>query len=297
MEENFKQSYKGKCKVLHQLMEGYASENVAVAFSGGADSSLLLKLAVMHAGKTGKRVIAVTASTELHPAKDEAAAKQAASEAGAEHRILTVSELQFGGIKRNPADRCYHCKKYLFGAIRDEAAKAGASVVLEGTNADDLKEYRPGLRAVEELGIRSPLKEAGFTKKEVRKLAQEYGISAANRPSAPCLATRFPYGEELTMEKLRRVERGEECLKGLGLYNVRLRVHGNVARIEADAGDMGKLLEAGNQVVRKLKELGYTYITLDLEGFRSGSMDEALPPETFGKGLSFDRCVIENHEK
>lgn len=297
MEENFKQSYKGKCKVLHQLMEGYASENVAVAFSGGADSSLLLKLAVMHAGKTGKRVIAVTASTELHPAKDEAAAKQAASEAGAEHRILTVSELQFEGIKRNPADRCYHCKKYLFGAIRDEAAKAGAFVVLEGTNADDLKEYRPGLRAVEELGIRSPLKEAGFTKKEVRKLAQEYGISAANRPSAPCLATRFPYGEELTMEKLRRVERGEECLKGLGLYNVRLRVHGNVARIEADAGDMGKLLEAGNQVVRKLKELGYTYITLDLEGFRSGSMDEALPPETFGKGLSFDRCVIENHEK
>lgn len=283
MEENFKQGYKEKCKALHQLMEDYASENVAVAFSGGADSSLLLKLAVMHAGKTGKRVIAVTASTELHPAKDEAAARQAAMETGAEHRILTVNELQFEGIKRNPADRCYHCKKYLFGAIQDEAAKAGAPMVLEGTNADDLKQYRPGLKAVEELGIKSPLKEAGFTKEEVRKLAQAYGVSAANRPSAPCLATRFPYGEELTMEKLRRVEQGEDCLKSLGLYNVRLRVHGNVARIEADADDMGKLLEARNQIAGNLKELGYTYITLDLEGFRSGSMDEALPQELLQK--------------
>ena len=160
----------------------------------------------------------------------------------------------------------------------------GASVVLEGTNADDLSEYRPGLKAIRELGIKSPLMEAGLTKEEVRRLAGEYGISVARRPSSPCLATRFPYWEELTYEKLRQVEKGENYLKTLGLYNVRLRVHGRIVRIEADAEQMGRLVERREEIVGFLKELGYGYITLDLEGFRSGSMDETLAAEEKSMG-------------
>lgn len=273
-----------KCKVLYRMMSGYADEDVAVAFSGGADSSLLLKLAVMCAEQKGTRVIAVTASTELHPARDEEVARQVALETGAKHRILTVRELEAAGIEYNPVDRCYRCKKYLFEAIKAEAAQSGAAVVLEGTNADDLKQYRPGLKALKELGIRSPLKEAGFTKAEVRRLSEAYGISVANRPSAPCLATRFPYGDRLTLDRLKNVEQGEEFLKGLGLYNVRLRIHGNVARIEADEGELEKLMKSRKEIAANLKKLGYGYITLDMEGFRSGSMDEALPREIAEQG-------------
>ena len=257
-----------KQRRLHQLMDEYADGDVAVAFSGGADSGLLLKLAVIHAKEKGTQVLAVTAGTELHPAEDMEIARKVALEMGAEHMVLEVRELQA---------RCYRCKKYLFKAVKDAAKQAGAKVVLDGTNADDLKQYRPGLRALEELGIQSPLKEAGLTKTQVRQLAEEYGISVANRPAAPCLATRFPYGETLTVDKLRRVGQGEDYLKGLGLYNVRLRVHGDVARIEADEKDLERLVGERKDIARKLKALGYGYVTLDLEGFRSGSMDEGLP--------------------
>lgn len=257
-------------------MSKYTSRDVAVAFSGGADSALLLKMAVVHGTENGSSVVAITADTKLHPAGDEAVARKVAEETGAEHRVLKICELDLAQIAENPVDRCYHCKKFLFEAIRKEAEKVKAAEVLEGTNTDDLKQYRPGLRAVAELGIRSPLKEAGLTKEDVRKLAKEYGISVANRPSAPCLATRFPYGDGLTGEKLRKVEQGENYLKNLGLYNVRLRVHRDIARIEIDLCDMGTFLDRREEVVRNLKELGYRYVTLDLEGFRSGSMDEAL---------------------
>ncbi|MCI8517855.1 MAG: ATP-dependent sacrificial sulfur transferase LarE [Hungatella sp.] len=269
---------------LYELMEEYTRDNVAVAFSGGVDSSLLLKLAVVCARERKSRVIAVTAATELHPSRDEAIAGKVALETGAEHRVLRVQELEQAGVAGNPVDRCYRCKRYLFERIRQEAEAMGASVVLEGTNADDLSEYRPGLKAIRELGIKSPLMEAGLTKEEVRRLAGEYGISVARRPSSPCLATRFPYGEELTYEKLRQVEKGENYLKTLGLYNVRLRVHGRIVRIEADAEQMGRLVERREEIVGFLKELGYGYITLDLEGFRSGSMDETLSAEEKSMG-------------
>lgn len=269
---------------LYELMEEYTRDNVAVAFSGGVDSSLLLKLAVVCARERKSRVIAVTAATELHPSRDEAIAGKVALETGAEHRVLRVQELEQAGVAGNPVDRCYRCKRYLFERIRQEAEAMGASVVLEGTNADDLSEYRPGLKAIRELGINSPLMEAGLTKEEVRRLAGEYGISVARRPSSPCLATRFPYGEELTYEKLRQVEKGENYLKTLGLYNVRLRVHGRIVRIEADAEQMGRLVERREEIVGFLKKLGYGYITLDLEGFRSGSMDETLSAEEKSMG-------------
>lgn len=275
-------TYEAKCRHLHRIMEEYGKNNVAVAFSGGADSSLLLKLSVMHSG-ANTRVLAITAATELHPSKDEEIARKVAGEAGAAHAVLRVQELENAGIAGNPVDRCYRCKKYLFEKIRKKAEEMDAAVVLEGTNADDLKEYRPGLKAVKELGIKSPLMEAGFTKEEVRRLAKEQGISVADRPSAPCLATRFPYGEELTMEKLKIVEQGENYLKTLGLYNVRLRVHGGIARIETDGDSMSRLAERRAELVPYLKGLGYAYITLDLEGFRSGSMDETLPKDVTAK--------------
>lgn len=269
-------TWEEKCAFLHQRMEEYAQNHVLVAFSGGVDSSLLLKLAVEHAKRHGTKVYAVTASTELHSLEDIEVARKVATETGAIHEILQVYELEEAGIKDNPIDRCYRCKKYLFQRILQLAEKLQAPVVLEGTNADDLKVYRPGLRAIEELEIASPLKEAGFTKKEVRELAAQYGISVAERPSAPCLATRFPYGESLSTEAFKRVEEGENYLKSLGLYNVRLRVHREIARIEVDIAYMKTILEQREAITAYLKGLGYPYITLDLEGFRSGSMDVGL---------------------
>lgn len=277
--------YQEKCASLHELMDRYTKRNAAVAFSGGADSSLLLKLAVLHAGENGTRVYAVNVSTELHPSVDAEIAERIAEETGADYISLSVSELDHAGMKSNPIDRCYRCKKYLFGKILETATQLQAEVIMEGTNTDDLLAYRPGIRAVEELRIKSPLREAGFTKEEVRRLAAEYGISAAERPAAPCLATRFPYGEELTVEKMKRVEQGEAWLKELGLYNVRLRVHSSktagkdgavcqeIVRIEVDDCYFHKILERKKEIAAYLKQLGYAYITLDLEGFRSGSMD------------------------
>ncbi len=266
-------SYSEKCTMLQQLMQTYAKDNVMVAFSGGVDSSLLLKMAVMYAGGQGIKVYAVTADTELHALQDIQIAKQIAEELGAAHIVLKLRELEQAGIRNNPVDRCYRCKKYLFGRIKEKAEELEAFTVLEGTNADDMLAYRPGIKAVEELGIKSPLREAGFTKEEVRRLAKEYGISTANRPSAPCLATRFPYGEALEKEKLVRVEQGEQFLRSMGFYNVRLRAHGDIARIEVDEKDMDKLLENKKGIINYLKALGWQYITMDLEGFRSGSMD------------------------
>ncbi|MCM1160156.1 MAG: ATP-dependent sacrificial sulfur transferase LarE [Roseburia sp.] len=269
-------SYEEKCSRLRAMMKEYAKQNVAVAFSGGVDSSLLLKMAVAYAKEQGTMVYGITADTELHPSGDMEIAEKVAKETGAEHILLRIKELKQVDILQNPIDRCYRCKKYLFGEMKKKAGQSGAVNLLEGTNADDLLSYRPGIRAIEELGVKSPLKEAGLTKMEVRKLASEYGISVADRPSAPCLATRFPYGETLTSLKLKHVEQGEAFLKTLGFYNVRLRVHGEIARIEVDEAYMPELLERKREVAAYLKELGYSYITLDLEGFRSGSMDIGL---------------------
>ena len=265
--------YEEKCKKLFHILDEMTKENTAVAFSGGVDSSLLLKLSCLKAEKHGTFVYAIAAHTELHPSKDLEIAEKVAEESGAEFLVLKLRELKEADIVNNPVDRCYRCKKLLFQEIKRKAEELGAKVLIEGTNLDDTKVYRPGLKAIEELRVKSPLKEAGFTKEEVRKLAAAYGISVADRPSTPCLATRFPYGAVLSVEKMKKVEQGEAFLKELGLYNVRLRVHEETARIEVDEKDMPKLLENRKEVVEFLKGLGYWYITLDLEGFRSGSMD------------------------
>ena len=268
--------YQKQWETLRNRMEAYARQDMAVAFSGGVDSALLLKLAVLCGNQQGTKVYAITASTDLHPLEDKALAEKVAMEMGAQHQILSVQELDPAGIRENPTDRCYRCKRYLFQKIKEMAKDLGAELVMEGTNADDRHFYRPGLKAIQELGIISPLAEAGLTKDQVTKLAAEYGISVADRPSAPCLATRFPYGTYLTKEKFKQAEEGEAFLKSLGLYNVRLRVHGHIARIEVDPVYMETLLANKEAVTERLKNLGYWYITLDLEGFRSGSMDIGL---------------------
>lgn len=258
---------------LLSVMEKYGQQDVCLAFSGGVDSSLLLKLAVECGEKNGRRVYAVTFDSRLHPACDLDNARKVAAELGGIHLVETIDELEMEEIRNNPTDRCYLCKKQLFGRLLETAAEKGASAVMEGTNEDDLHVYRPGIRAVRELGVKSPLAEAGFTKEEVKRMAAEYGISAASRPSTPCMATRLPYGASLDYEVLARIEKGEAVLRELLGGNVRLRLHGDVVRIEADREKLIRAVSLGPELTERLKKLGFVYITLDLEGFRSGSMD------------------------
>lgn len=266
-------TYEEKKQKLQEQMLVYAQRDMLVAFSGGVDSSLILKLAVQAAAKTGHKVYGIMVHTMLHPMGEVEDARVTAEQIGAEFRVLEIDELKGADILDNPVDRCYRCKKYLFRNLIEEGEKLGVSVMMEGTNEDDLHVYRPGLRAIRELGIHSPLAEAGMTKAEVRRLAGELGVSVSNKPSMPCLATRFPYGTRISYEAMRKVDEGEAFIRSLGFYNVRLRIHKDVARIEVDVNEMPHLLEHCEQIVAKLKNLGYDYITVDLEGFRSGSMD------------------------
>lgn len=269
-------TYEEKCSYLQKLMEKYTQENVVVAFSGGVDSSLLLKTACINAVKNGTKVFAVTMHTTLHTMNEIESSKETAGEVGTEHLIISVDELKEAGIENNPVERCYLCKKYLFQKMKDKAESLGVKIILDGTNEDDLHMFRPGLRALKELEIKSPLVESDFSKTDVRKLAEEYGLSVSKKPSTPCLATRFPYGSRLSYEEMKKVEKGEDFLKNLGLYNVRLRIHNDIARIEVDKEDIVKIVVYKEAIISYLKELGYRYITLDLEGFRSGSMDYFL---------------------
>lgn len=269
-------SYEEKREALLGRIAEYALEDMIIAFSGGVDSSLLLKLACDAVVKTDKKVYGILLHTMLHPKAELKEAESVAKEAGALFRVLRIDELEGAGIEENPVDRCYRCKRYLFRELQKEAELLGVSRILEGTNEDDLHVYRPGIRAVRELGIVSPLADAGLTKSDVRRLAGEYGISVSGKPSTPCLATRFPYGVRLTYEAMRKVEQGESYLRSLGLGNVRLRVHGNLARLEVDTDDIGRVTERREDIAGYLKNLGYNYVTLDLEGFRTGSMDESV---------------------
>lgn len=269
-------AYEEKKEYLHTRMGELTKENVAVAFSGGVDSSLLLKLAVLHAKENSTEVFAYTAKTELHPMQDLDISLKIANEIGVELHVIEIDELKEAGIENNPKERCYFCKRFIFQSMIESAKQKGVRVFLEGTNIDDTKVYRPGLKALEELEIISPLKEAAMTKAEVRKMAAEYEITTASRPSTPCMATRFPYGTKLTVENLKKVEEGETFLRSLGFYNVRLRVHENIARLEIDVEAFETVLSRREEIVKALKELGYDYVTLDLVGFRSGSMDEPI---------------------
>lgn len=266
-------TYEEKKSLLKDRIDALAAGNTVLAFSGGVDSALLLSLLKESSDRSGTEVLPVTFHTYLHPAVDMDVAERFCREMNTSHRILSVDEMENPAIAENPKDRCYLCKKMLFGKLRDLAAAAGIPAVIDGTNLDDTKVYRPGLRALSELGIISPLKDAGFTKEDVRRLAGERGLSVSRRPSSPCLATRFPYDTHLTREMLALAERGEAVLGRYLSGNLRLRIHGNLARIEADPDQFPKLLEARDEITKALKDLGLQYITLDLSGFHSGSYD------------------------
>ena len=257
---------------LEAYMEQLAKQDLCVAFSGGVDSSLLLKIACSQAEKTGRRVYAVTFDTCLHPACDLENAARVAGEIGAQHEILRVNELELDEIRNNPVNRCYLCKRHMFTVLKDWARARGITCVLDGTNEDDLHVYRPGIQALKELGIVSPLAENGITKEEARQMASTLGLSVSSRPSTPCMATRLPYNTPLDVETLKRIEDGEAFLRTVLSGNIRLRLHGDVARLEVDEGAMDEVLKMRNRLVDGLKGLGFRYISLDLQGFRSGCL-------------------------
>ena len=262
-----------KFLALEDYLDALLEEDVAVAFSGGVDSALLLHLCVEAAGRHGTRVHAFTVHSDMHPLADISLARKAALEAGVGHTVLNVDELADAGIRNNPPDRCYRCKYALFSKIRKEASGMGIKHVLEGTNEDDLHVYRPGLRALAELSVLSPLALFHITKEDVRGMAERKGITVAKRPSSPCMATRFPYGTPLSYGMMRKVDRAEARIRELGISNVRVRIHGNIARIETDPGDMARIIEKRLELVDEIKGTGVDYVTIDMEGFRSGSMD------------------------
>lgn len=258
-----------KLKALKEFVNNMGEDGICIAFSGGVDSSLVLKIAI----DTGKKVHAVMFRTNLHPAADEPEARKIAKEMGADITVMEIDEFSNPDILKNPVNRCYLCKKMLFTKLAEFAKDNGYKVIMDGTNADDHNEYRPGIKALEEIGVVSPLAELGITKDEVREYAKMLGISVHNKPSAPCMATRFPYNTDITKESLDKVEAAENYLKECGLHLCRLRVHFDIARIEVREEDFEKILINRKSIVKELKDIGFTYITLDIEGFRSGSMD------------------------
>lgn len=250
-----------------------------IAFSAGVDSTVVLKLACLQAEKLGRTVYAVTFQTMLHPMADMKLALRLAQEYGAQAEILQVDEYEIPQIMNNPPDRCFYCKDYLFRSLARFAESRGCVSVLDGTNADDRNVFRPGLKALQKNHVVSPLAECGITKEQVRQWAAAMKLETASRPSTPCLATRLPYGVRLDKQLLKRIEAGEQYLEKLGVSTCRLRVHGDVVRIEVDPKDFLLIHTCREELIQYLKKLGFSYITLDLQGLRSGSMDETLPEE------------------
>jgi uncharacterized protein len=263
-----------KTKKLKEIFQSMGK--VLVAFSGGVDSTLLLKVAQDTLGD--KNVFAVTARSPLYPERELAGVKKLIQTLGARHRLIESNELEIPGFSENPPNRCYYCKEKLFRELLEIAKEESIPFIVEGSTLDDDMDHRPGRMAIQELGIRSPLKEALFTKIEVRELSKELGLPTWDKPSFACLASRFPYGEEITEQGLRMVDEAEDFLFGLGFKQVRVRHYGSLARIEILNEEMSRLMNGSlrDKVVSHLKEIGYRYITLDLQGFRSGSMNEVL---------------------
>lgn len=248
--------------------------SLAVAFSGGVDSTYLAKIA--H-DVLGDKMIAVTAESGSFPKRETGEAAHFCKEQGIRQIVVQTNELEIEGFKENPPDRCYICKTGIFTQLKEQAAELGIEYVADGSNVDDLGDYRPGLQALKELDVKSPLREAGMTKQEIRNLSQEHRLWTWNKPSAACLASRFAYGETITREKLGMVEQAEYFLNNYDFIQMRVRMHGeNLARIEVAPDELTRLLSLREEIAAKFKEIGFTYVTMDLLGYRVGSMNEVL---------------------
>lgn len=259
-----------KFNTLKELLHEY--KRIAIAFSAGVDSTFLLKVA---RDTLGENAVAITTFLSSFPDRDRKEAANFCCENNIHQIVTEIDELSIDGFMENPKNRCYICKKTLFTNMVSVAAMHGFDLVVDGSNTDDDSDYRPGLRALCELGIKSPLKLAGLSKSDIRSLSKELGLNTADKPSFACLSTRIPYGEIITKEKLSIIEHGEQLLYDLGFEQFRVRLHGGIARIEIYPNDFPKILseDIRNQIINTLSDLGVDYVTLDLKGFNSGSMN------------------------
>ena len=267
--------YGRMCEIIRSL------ERVAVAFSAGVDSTLVLKVAADVLGPSN--VLAVTGNSDSLARAEFAEAKELADAFGVEHIVVDTTEFESEDYLANPKDRCYHCKNTLYAEMKRLLSRRGISQVVNGINADDYGDWRPGIRAAREHGVRSPVAEAGLTKADIRALSREMGLPTFDKPAMPCLASRVPYGQRITPEKLRMIERGEAFLRELGFPECRVRHHENLARIEVPPERIAELTEPSmrRKIVGRFRDVGYAYVTLDLQGFRSGSLNEVIAA---GKG-------------
>ena len=262
-----------KLNNLRKILSGMGS--VLIAYSGGVDSTFLLKVA---REELGNKVIAVTVKSEIHHLSEVTIAKKMAQKFKVKHLFIDIDILSNKEFVNNPKERCYICKKEIFSRISEMAKELNLNFVADGSNYDDLSDYRPGMKAVRELKIRSPLQEALLTKDDIRLLSKEMDLPTWDKPSNSCLATRIPYGDKITLEKLKRIEKAEGFFHDLGIEQVRVRCHNKLAKIEVGEKDLLFLMEEDlrKKIISKLKQLGFIYVTLDLQGYRTGSMNEEL---------------------
>jgi uncharacterized protein len=248
-----------------------------VGFSGGVDSTFLFAVAVEI---LGQRALGVTAASETYPERERQEAEELAKRIGGRHRVIVSEELDIPGFAENPKNRCYFCKQELFGKLRQVADEEGLPHVVDGSNVDDRGDYRPGRQAAQELGVRSPLDEAGLTKDDIRELSRQMELPTWDKPAFACLSSRFPYGTRITRPTVTQVGRAEESLRELGLRILRVRHHGDVARIELGPSEFEEVVNGlREEVLQRVKAAGYTYVALDLQGYRTGAMNEVLPKD------------------
>jgi uncharacterized protein len=259
-------------------------DSLLVAFSGGVDSTFLLAVARQ---VLGEKAVACTATSVVYPSRESKEAMKFAKEKGVDHVIMATDAMSLPDFTANKPDRCYHCKKHLFGRLQELAAQKGIKHIAHAANLDDLKDYRPGWRAAEEMGILAPLVDARLTKEEIRFLSKEMGLATWSKPTMACLASRIPFGESVTEKKLTMIQEAETFIAGLGFTQYRVRYHGAVARIEVEPGDIQRIVEktVRDRIVGRLKEIGFLHVALDLEGYVSGSLNRAVIKEDRTKFL------------